>query len=74
VTNTSTGVGISYSGFTSAPTVFACARTTVPGTVVSCGAYTGPSTTSSAVNVVRSNTTTTYVQWIAVGVGTPSTQ
>jgi hypothetical protein len=26
------------------------------------------------VNVFRSNTTGTYVQWIAVGVGSPSTQ
>lgn len=72
VANTSTSVGISYSGFTQTPTVFCCARTTVPGTVRACGTGTGPSTTSSTVNVVRSNTTGTYVQWIAVGVGSPS--
>jgi len=74
VANTSTSVGISYSGFTQSPTVFCCARTTVPGTVTSCGTGTAPSTTSSSVNVRRSNTTATYVQWIAVGVGSPSTQ
>lgn len=72
VANTSTAVGISYSGFTSSPTIFACARTTVPGTVTSCGAGTAPSVTSTTVNVRRSNTTGTYVQWIGVGVGSPS--
>ena len=72
VANTSTSVSIGYSGFTQSPTIFACARTTVPGTVRSCGAGTAPSTTGTTVNVVRSNTTGTYVQWIAVGVGSPS--
>lgn len=72
VANTPTAVGISYSGFTQTPTVFACARTTVPNRVVTCGAQTAPSTTSSGVVVVRTNTTGTYVQWIAVGVGSPS--
>lgn len=72
VANTPTAVGISYSGFTQTPTVFACARTTVPNRVISCGAQTAPSTTSSGVVIVRTNTTGTYVQWIAVGVGSPS--
>ena len=74
VANTSTAVAILYSGFTQNPTVFCCARTSVPGTVTSCGTGTGPSTTGSQVSVRRSNTTGTYVQWIAVGVGSPSTQ
>lgn len=72
VTNTSTSVAIGYSGFTQSPTVFACARTTRPDNVLTCGTGTGPSTTGSSVNVKRSNTTGTYVQWIAVGVGSPS--
>lgn len=70
--NTPTAVGISYSGFTQPPTVFACARTTRPDLVLTCGAQTAPSTTSSGVVVVRTNSTGTYVQWIAVGVGSPS--
>jgi hypothetical protein len=72
VANTSTSVSIGYSGFSQNPTVFCCARTTVPGTVTSCGTGIGPSTTGTTVNVRRSNTTGTYVQWIAVGVGSPS--
>lgn len=74
VANTSTRVTIYYDGFTQLPTIFACARTSVPGTVTSCGTGTGPGLTSTTVSVRRSNTTGTYVQWIAVGVGSPSTQ
>lgn len=72
VANTSTSVAISYSGFSQSPTIFACARTTVPSRVSSCGAGTAPSTTGTTVNVVRDNTTGTYVQWIAIGMGSPS--
>jgi hypothetical protein len=72
VSNTSTAVTIYYDGFTQLPTVICSARTSVPGTVRACGTMTGPGMTSSQVNVVRSNTTGTYVQWIAVGVGSPS--
>lgn len=74
VANTSTGVTINYDGFSQLPTIFCCNRGSVPGTVVSCGTGTGPGLTSTTVNVVRSNTTFTYVQWIAVGVGSPSTK
>lgn len=72
VANTSTSVAISYSGFTSSPTVFCCARTSVPNRVIACGTGTAPSTTGTTVNIVRTNTTGTYVQWIALGVGSPS--
>ena len=72
VASTSTAVGIGLSGFTQNPTVFCCARTTVPSRVYSCGTGTGPSTTYATVNVWRDNTTGTYVQWIAIGVGSPS--
>ncbi len=72
VANTTTAVAISYSGFTQNPTIFCCARTSVPNRVIACGAGTAPSTTGSTVNVVRTNTTGTYVQWIAIGVGSPS--
>jgi hypothetical protein len=71
VANTSTAVTIYFSGFTQNPTVFCCARTTVPQTVTSCGTGTAPNTGSATINVKRSNTTTTYVQWIAVGMGSP---
>lgn len=70
--NKTSSVTISYSGFTQLPTVFASARTTVPGTVQDAGCNTGPGLTSAVVNCYRINSTGTYVQWIAIGVGSPS--
>ena len=72
VANTSTAVTIVYTAFSQAPTVFCCARTSVPSRVFSCGTGIGPGTSSASVNVWRDNTTGTYVQWIAVGVGSPA--
>jgi hypothetical protein len=72
VANTSTAVGISYSGFSQNPTVFACNRGGSPKNVKTVGTGTAPSTTYTTVNCYRVNTTGTYVQWIAIGVGSPS--
>ena len=72
VANTPTSTGIPFSPpFSQNPMTFACARTTVPGTVRACSVLTGPSTTGAEVSVCRTNTTGTYVRWFAVGIGGP---
>lgn len=75
VANTPTGTTITFSpAFAAAATTFCCARTTVPNRVIACSVNPGSSTTSRIVYVTRTNTTGTYVQWFAIGSGSPSTQ
>lgn len=70
VANTPTAVGINYAyaGFTQNPTVLVGARTTVPGTVRAQGVDRATVSTSGC-NLIcyRTNTTTSYLQWIACG-------
>jgi hypothetical protein len=67
VANTPTAVGIGF-GFNSVPHVFVGARTTVPGTVRSQGVDAASVSTGGAtLYVYRTNTTTSYLQWIALG-------
>jgi hypothetical protein len=67
VANTPTGVGIGFS-FNTAPHVFVGARTTVPGTVRCQGVDAASVTTGGATLICyRTNTTTSYLQWIALG-------
>jgi hypothetical protein len=68
--NTPTAVGINYAGagFTTKPTILCGARTTVPGTVRSQGVDDASvSTTGCNLTGYRTNTTTSYLQWIALG-------
>lgn len=68
--NSPTAVGVSFAGagFTSKPTVLVGARTTVPGTVRSQGVDDASVSTSGAnLTGFRTNTTTSYLQWIALG-------
>lgn len=70
VANSPTGVGVSFAGagFTSKPTVLVGARTTVPGTVRSQGVDDASVNTGGATLICyRTNTTTSYLQWIALG-------
>lgn len=65
--NSPTTVGIGYS-LSGAVYVMVGARTTVPGTVRSQGVDAASVTTGGATLIVyRTNTTTSYLQWIAVG-------
>lgn len=70
VANSPTAVGVSFAGagFTSKPTVLVGARTTVPGTVRSQGVDDASVNTGGA-NLIcyRTNTTVSYLQWIALG-------
>lgn len=68
--NTPTPVAVSFSGagFTQKPTVLVGARTSVPGTVRCQGVDDASVNTGGAtLNGYRTNTTTTYLQWIALG-------
>jgi Collagen triple helix repeat (20 copies) len=70
VANTPTAVGVSFAGagFTSKPTVLVGARTTVPGTVRSQGVDDASVNTGGATLYgYRTNTTVSYLQWIALG-------
>lgn len=55
--------------FAQPPVLIACASSTVPGTVKAVGVSTGPSVSGGTVWVYRTNTTSTRVNWIAIGVG-----
>jgi hypothetical protein len=67
VANSPTAVGIGYS-LGGAVYVMVGARTTVPGTVRSQGVDAASVTNGGAtLYVYRTNTTTSYLQWIAAG-------
>lgn len=66
--NTPTSADIVFpQRFAAAPNVVATAATSVPGTVVSGVGVAAPTDTGFRLWVTRTNTTATYVQWIAVG-------
>lgn len=70
VANSPTAVGVSFAGagFTSKPTVLVGARTTVPGTVKAQGVDDASVNTGGASLICyRTNTTVSYLQWIALG-------
>lgn len=68
VANSPKAVPITYSGFTTKPTVLVGARTTVPGTVTAQGVDDGSVTTTGATLIgYRTNTTTSYLQYIVLG-------
>jgi hypothetical protein len=67
VANSPTAVGIGYS-LPGAVYVMVGSRTTVPGTVRSQGVDAASVTNSGAtLYVYRTNTTVSYLQWIALG-------
>ena len=66
--NTPTSLWVTFSHpFSVAPKVVASGDTTVMGTTVKAVGANGPTTTGFNAIVTRSNTTATYVDWIAVG-------
>ena len=68
--NSPSYVTIDYSstGFTATPDIFVTANTSLPGSTVQEVSYGSPTKDGARIYIYRTNTTTTSVSWLAIGV------